>query len=187
MSRLMKLALVAVAVVFTAQPAAAQVALTGENEASAGPTIGESALSSGYQTVRGVAAGLHTRGEVLRAMRILEDFGDFALASHDAAEAAAAYLDAAEAAAAYLDAAWIAIAEVKRSDRQARHPYLAALYYGAIGRYRALDRERAALVEEAERLVNEAFQLAESAALGEAQREAILARVEAFQEVGVAG
>lgn len=170
MSRLMKLALVAVAVVFTAQPAAAQVALTGENEASADPTIGESALSSGYQTVRGVAAGLHTRGEVLRAMRILEDFGDFALASHDAAEAAAAYLDA----------AWIAIAEVKRSDRQARHPYLAALRYGAIGRYRALDRQRAALVEEAERLVKEALQLTESAALGEAQREAILARVKAF-------
>ncbi len=95
MSRLMKLALVAVAVVFTAQPAAAQVALTGENEASAGPTFEELALSAGDQTVRGVAAGLHTKGEVLSAMRIREEFGDVALAKGAVDLAARAYRGAA--------------------------------------------------------------------------------------------
>ncbi len=117
------------------------------------------------------AVQLHySQGNLASARELAVLAGDYALASQDATEAAAAYLDA----------AWIAIAEVKRSDRQARLPYIAALRDGAIGRYRELDRRRAALVEEAERLVNEALQLTESAALGEAQREAILARVEAF-------
>ena len=117
MSRLMKLALVAAAVAFTAQPAAAQVALTGENEASVGPTIEELALSSGYQTVRGVAAGLHTRGEVLSAMRILEGFGDFALAK--------GAVDLAERA--YRDAAWVAFqaaAAAQTKSRRSRHALL---------------------------------------------------------------
>ena len=103
--------------------------------------------------------------------------GDYALASHDVAEAAAAYLDA----------AWIAIAEVKRSNRPIRYPYLIAVGYGVMARHRALDKERLALVEEAERLVNKALQLTESAALGQAEREALLARVNGFQEVAVAG
>ncbi len=95
MSRLMKLALVAVAVVFTAQPAAAQVALTGENEASAGPTFEELVFASDYETVRGVAAGLLTKGKVLSAMRLLEDFGDVALAKGAVDLAARAYRGAA--------------------------------------------------------------------------------------------
>ncbi len=128
-------------------------------------------------SLREAAQLRYSQGNLASARELAVLAGDYALASHDAAEAAAAYLDA----------AWIAIAEVERSDRQARHPYLAALYYGVIGRYRELDRQRAALVEEAERLVNEALQLTESAALGEAEREAILARVKGFQEVAVAG
>ena len=128
-------------------------------------------------SLREAAQLSYSQGNLASARELAVLAGDYALASHDVAEAAAAYLDA----------AWIAIAEVKRSDRQARLPYIAALRYGAIGRYRELDRRRAALVEEAERLVNEALQLTESAALGEAQREAILGRVEAFQEVAVAG
>ncbi len=128
-------------------------------------------------SLREAAQLRYSQGNLASARELAVLPGDYALSSHDAAEAAAAYLDA----------AWIAITEVNRSNRQARHPYLAALQYGAIGRYRALDRQRAALVEEAERLVNEALQLTESAALGEAQREAILGRVEAFQEVAVAG
>ncbi len=124
-------------------------------------------------SLREAAQLSYSQGNLASARELAVLAGDYALASHDAPEAAAAYLDA----------AWLAIEEVKRSDRQARHPYLAALYYGAIGRYRALDRERAALVEEAERLVNKALQLTESAALGQAEREALLARVNGFQEV----
>ena len=128
-------------------------------------------------SLREAAQLSYSQGNLASARELTVLAGDYALASHDAAEAAAAYLDA----------AWIAIREVRRSDRQARLPYIAALRYGAIGRYRALDRERAALVEEAQRLVNEALTLTESAALGEAEREVILGRVGAFQEVAVAG
>ncbi len=86
-------------------------------------------------SLREAAQLRYSQGNLASARELTVLAGDYALASHDAAEAAAAYLDA----------AWIAIAEVERSDRQARHPYLAAIYYGAIGRYRALDRQSAAL------------------------------------------
>ncbi len=128
-------------------------------------------------SLREAAQLSYSQGNLASARELAVLAGDYALASHDAASAAAAYLDA----------AWIAIEEVKRSDRRARLPYIAALRYGAIGQYRELDRRRAALVEEAERLVNEALRLTESAALGQAQREAILGRVEGFHEVAVAG
>ncbi len=121
-------------------------------------------------SLREAAQLSYSQGNLASARELAVLAGDYALASHDAVEAAAAYLDA----------AWIAIEEVKRSDRQKRHPYLIAVAYGVIARHRV---QRAALVEEAERLVNEALQLTESAALGEAEREAILARVATSQEV----
>ncbi len=125
-------------------------------------------------SLREAAQLSYSQGNLASARELAVLAGDYALASHDAASAAAAYLDA----------AWIAIEEVKRSDRQKRYPYLIAVQYGVIARERA---QRAALVEEAERLVNKALQLTESAALGQAEREALLARVNGFQEVAVAG
>ena len=128
-------------------------------------------------SLREAAQLRYSQGNLASARELAVLAGDYALASHDAAEAAAAYLDA----------AWIAIEEVKRSDRPIRYPYLIAVGYGVMARHRALDKERLALVEEAERLVNKALQLTESAALGQAEREALLARVNGFQEVAVAG
>ncbi len=125
-------------------------------------------------SLREAAQLSYSQGNLASARELTVQAGDYALASHDVAEATAAYLDA----------AWIAIEEVTRSDRQQRHLYLIALQLGVVARERA---QRAALVEEAERLVNEALQLTESAALGQAEREAILARVNGFQEVAVAG
>lgn len=108
MSRLMKLALVAVAVAFTAQPAAAQVALTGEAVAFA--QAGEEAESpADNYTVRRLAGHvLYAHDLPAEAFVVLEELGDQALAAGDPSGAIQAYYDA----------AWIAGEEATELDRK---------------------------------------------------------------------
>ncbi len=117
------------------------------------------------------AVQLHfSAGDLTAARELSVLTGDYALANQD-------YVTAAQA---YLDAAWIAIEAARRFDRPARHPYLAALRYGVAERYAELDRKRADLVDEANRLATRARGLAGSQAIGDTDRAQILGRVEAL-------
>lgn len=134
-------------------------------------TAQEYGSSTEFDSLRRAAQQIYAQGDFAIARQLAVLAGDYALQRDNAAEAAAAYLDA----------AWIALREIEVGKRQARHPNLATLVYGASQPH----KQKRALVEEAKRLVSAAQELTDSGSLTAADREILDSRLAQFGQLAM--